>query len=294
MVIVLLGPHPSAGLAVLAVLLAAAAIADGRRLHLGGRTLGRFDVAAPPATPVPPTIAARLNRAGLAPDRHTVIVRAWCGAVLVALVATALDRAAAIPASVIALGPPAALFAAQNRAERQRRRDLPSALEATVAALRAGHSLTQALAETGAADGPARADLAAVSRRATAGTPLVAAIEDWATTRDDHVTRLAAAALAVAAEAGGPGADGLEAAATSIRDRAAVDDEIHALSVQARASAGLLTLTPIVFTGLLTAVDPGAARFLLGTRIGLLCLVGGLALDGFGAWWMHRLVARAR
>jgi tight adherence protein B len=45
---------------------------------------------------------------------------------------------------------------------------------------------------------------------------------------------------------------------------------------------------------LLTSLDPTAARFLLGTPAGWLCIGAGLGLDAIGAWWMSRLVRRAR
>ena len=56
--------------------------------------------------------------------------------------------------------------------------------------------------------------------------------------RPTGLSALTAAALVTAADLGGPGADAVESAAASLRERAAADDEVGALSVQARLSAG--------------------------------------------------------
>src|SRR5690606_19512791 len=101
----------------------------------------------------------------------------------------------------------------------------------------------------------------------------------------DGAGRLAGAALVVAADLGGPGADALDAAAASLRDRAAAVDEVTALSVQARLSALVLTAAPVAFALLLTSIDPTSAHFLLRTPAGWICVTVGLALDAAGALW---------
>ena len=69
--------------------------------------------------------------------------------------------------------------------------------------------------------------------------------------------------------------------------------EVHALATQARASAGVLGIAPVVFTALVSAIEPGTVRFLTTTPVGLLCLVAGLVLEAAGALWMGRIVAGA-
>ncbi len=39
--------------------------------------------------------------------------------------------------------------------------------------------------------------------------------------------------------------------------------------------------------------DERTAEFLLGEPAGLACLTAGVALDGVGAWWMHRIAGAA-
>ena len=66
---------------------------------------------------------------------------------------------------------------------------------------------------------------------------------------------------------------------------------MRALSSQARASAVVIGLAPLGFAVLAAMVDPASIHFLVGTPIGIACLVVGVVLDGVGAAWMHRLAA---
>lgn len=286
----------------IAVIAGAASVRGVGRWFDAARVAGRLGPTdGPPTGPVPPVpvpvpVQRALSSAGVPTEHHVTLLRCWVGAVAVGVGSAIVLPAGPVVAVVAAFGPPAAVTVGRGRAARLRQRSVPLALDAIVSALRSGHSLGSAVAETtaGAGGGPAGVELAAVARAARVGVPLVEAIERWADDHPDVGTRLAAASLAVAADVGGPGADAIEAAAASLRERAAIDDEIAALSVQARASAALLAVTPIGFTFLLTTLDPASARFLLGSRVGWLCLAVGLGLDAAGALWMHRLVRAAR
>jgi tight adherence protein B len=78
--------------------------------------------------------------------------------------------------------------------------------------------------------------------------------------------------------------------AATLRERRAVEREATALATQARSSALVIVLAPLAFAALSSLGDPRAGAFLVGTPTGLACLTAGLALDGLGAWWMHRIV----
>ncbi|HYZ98327.1 MAG TPA: hypothetical protein VE575_06220, partial [Acidimicrobiales bacterium] len=62
---------------------------------------------------------------------------------------------------------------------------------------------------------------------------------------------------------------------------------------QARTSAVVLSLAPLAFAVLLAMTDAAAARFLLRTTAGWVCLAAGLGLNALGAWWMARLTRGA-
>lgn len=258
------------------------------------RAVARLDLAPPAAVAVPPAVSRALRRAGIDTD-HRTLVRGWISVLAVATVLAMSTGGGAVLLLVALLAPPGAVLAARGRAARARTRQLPLALDAIATGLRGGASLRDAVAETAEGIGePLGSELHGIAARASAGLSLAAVLSDWAEATDDPPTRLAGAALVVAAELGGPGATTIDAAAASLRDRTAADDEIAALSVQARLSALLLTAAPIGFAFLLTSLDPTSARFLLRTPAGWLCIGAGLALDAAGAAWMARLVRGAR
>ncbi len=263
------------------------------------RVLHRLDLATPTRRPVPAPIARALTRAGVDAD-HRTLVQAWMAAVAVAGTASVVVGGGPVLLAATVVAPPVAVLAAQGRAAAQRVRQLPPALDAVAAGLRGGASLRAAIVGAAGIGGPLGAELTTIAAQADGGRPLADALSQWAaewgspTRPGAAANRLAGAALVVAAELGGPGAAAIDAAAASLRERAATDEEIAALSVQARLSALLLTVTPVGFAFLLTSLDPDSAHFLLGTRSGWACIAGGLLLDLSGAVWMGRLVRRAR
>lgn len=279
--------------AALSVVLVALAAGEVRRWigasWIAGRT-GR----SPVARQVPRPIAGALTSAGIDAVHHPVAVAAWGAGVVVASVFAGATASGPLLPAVAVAGPPAVVVASRGRSARLRRAQLPVVLETVVAGMRSGRSLLDAIADLSIGHGPVGVELGAVAAEASRGRRLDDALAAWAGTQPDPAGRFAGATLTVASEVGGPGADAIEAAAASLRERAALDDEVAALSVQARSSALLLSLAPIGFAILLAGLDPRSSRFLLGTPVGLACVALGLGLDALGAWWMHRLVRAAR
>ncbi|MCE2807319.1 MAG: hypothetical protein LW869_02570 [Actinobacteria bacterium] len=74
--------------------------------------------------------------------------------------------------------------------------------------------------------------------------------------------------------------------------RVALEREVAALSSQARASAVVLVVAPVVFAAAASMVDGRILDLLLGEPIGWACLGLGLGLDALGAVWMTRLIGR--
>lgn len=256
------------------------------------RAADRIAPVGTPVRPGPPALDRALARAAVSIGARDAL-RLWATAVSVAAAAAIVAPGGVILAAVALLAPPMALVAARGRAAHLRARQLPLALDAVAARLRGGAALRDAVADAASVGRPLGDELARVAAHAAAGRPLADALTEWADTTEP-ATRLAGAALVVAAQLGGPGAAAVDATAASLRERQAVDDEIAALSVQARLSALLLTVAPVVFAALLTTLDPGSARFLLGTPAGWACIAAGTLLDLGGALWMARLVRRAR
>src|SRR5437867_1719083 len=83
----------------------------------------------------------------------------------------------------------------------------------------------------------AAADLGRVTGRSAAGAALVGSIATWAEERPLPAVAAVAGALEVAVTVGGRSAAALEGLAGALRDQRDIQDEVVALSAQARLSA---------------------------------------------------------
>lgn len=270
------------------------AVADARRCWLAAPARVRA-VGLRRRVPVPSSrrhwLADRLEDAGIGgPSSRWAL--AWMGLVAVAAAGALVaggPSLGVLGAAVATGGPWLLLRARRGRGAVAVEAGLPPVLEATARGMRAGASLPLALAA--AAPGAPRLladDLdGLVGGAADAG--LVVALDRWAAARPLPGVRLAAAALALAAEVGGGGARALDGVALTLRQRQAVAGEVRALATQARLSAVVLTIAPIAFAALAAAGDPRTATILLRAPVGQVCLAVGLALDAIGAAWMARI-----
>lgn len=167
--------------------------------------------------------------------------------------------------------------------------ELPALLEAVARQLRAGASLTQAL--TGAAPRPGGA-LEPSWEQTTSSIREVGVAEACSRWRNRPqarpAERLAATALALAADTGGAPARAVDGVAGTLRSRQALSAELRALTSSARASAAMIALAPVAFGGLAAVTDPRTSAFTRTTE-GTALFCAGLVLDGLGWWWMARL-----
>lgn len=198
---------------------------------------------------------------------------------------------------------------AEARSPRERFTGFSRTAKRTAAWRAASIELCQGLAAELAAGRPAgealaRAVVASDLPDPVALRPLVAAARDGGD--------IPAALLAVAPERGGEGFRRLAACwrvsmtsgaglsllvdrvAGSLREAEAHRQDVASQLAGPRATARLLAGLPVL--GLLMAAGLGMSplAFLLGGPAGLICLTVGLALDGCGLWWTHRLVTRAQ
>lgn len=197
---------------------------------------------------------------------------------------------AALGALVGLVAPPVVLAVIGDRWTVAVDRSLPEALELIARSLRSGSSLTMAVGENAAAvEGPLGVELTRVAGAVARGLGLPDALDDLAARVPTPAVRLTVAALALGAEAGGTSAMAIDGVAASLRDQLAVNQEIAALSSQARASAAVIAGSPLAFMVLAIVTDPETGRTLFRTPLGLTCLGAGLCLDGIGLWWMRRV-----
>lgn len=259
----------------------------------------RLEVAAARGWRRPPRwLAAGAEQAGVS---VASVEDAWPGAALVAgggavtaAVVFGLPGLVAVMA-LVAAAPAAGMRVLAARERRRRAGALPALLEDVARGLRSGASLRQALAlSVDRADVTLRAGLRSVCDTVAHGGRLEHALETWCERTPCDGLSLAVAALCLGMDAGGVQSRALDAVASGLRERLAVQRELTALSSQARASAGVMAAAPVVFAAFTVSADPRTAHFLLGTPPGLACLMTGLALDALAAGWMARITGAVR
>jgi tight adherence protein B len=164
------------------------------------------------------------------------------------------------------------------RGERALERELPDALRRVAAELGAGRTADRALVAVGGAGGAAGEAFGLAGRRAAAGEDIAAALAAALGQR----ARFAAAAISLQLRAGGDLPALLRSLARRLDERRAVNAEIRALTAQARLSARVVPLLPVVGLALAALLDAGAVRLLLTTAPGLAIVTVGAVLDLVG------------
>jgi tight adherence protein B len=193
-------------------------------------------------------------------------------------------------AAVALVALPVVLVAMRDRRGRQVAAAVPEMLEGVASELRSGGTIMSAITAGAVAEGPLGADLARVDARLRLGATLSDALRAWSRERTVAGVDASAGALAMCASVGGASADALDGLASSLRDRLAVASEARALAAQARMSAIVVGGAPVAYVAWSAIIDPHSLQVLLGTAIGRVCLAAGVALEVFGAWWMHGIV----
>lgn len=229
------------------------------------------------------------------------VALAWHAAI-VALAAAAVGLAVVAPAVagvLLALGLGGWLVAARLGRRRSispeaYRAHLLACLTDVHASLSSGSALGPSLTRAGLRPGPCAADLAEVDGELRSGCAVQLAVDRWAARRPGTGVDLVADALAIAGTTGASQVAAVGAVTATLRRRQALAREARALASQAQASAAVLVTLPVGFAVVVAVLDDRVGAFLLGTVAGWACLIGGLALDAAGAWWMAALVRRVR
>lgn len=179
-----------------------------------------------------------------------------------------------------------ARLASLQRFRRRSDLDVAATARALARSLRAGLSPVQAVAAVDAS-----VPRSVVSTALAEG--LAEACAAWRSHDQRAAVRLLTTALDVGMAAGGSLARSLDAVADTVECRAAVDREMWAQAASARASAAVLVVAPIAFSGFAMVGDGAALAFLTRTTAGLACLSVACALDIAGACWMAKITSQA-
>lgn len=180
----------------------------------------------------------------------------------------------------------------EARARRREIAALPSIMHGLARELRAGRSLRQSLPLVARA-APDHAGIDQLIARLDAGVGVVEAVQRWSDRLDHRDAGVLQAVLATGATTGAAMAASLDRAADGLLDRIELRREIRALTAQARMSALVLSVSPVIFLAMMVAIDPGILTPLFTTSVGRVCVVVGVTLDALGWWWMHRLIEGA-
>jgi tight adherence protein B len=182
----------------------------------------------------------------------------------------------------------------RSRRKRSILSQLPSLLDLLSGHVRAGHSLSESLAETvPLLPAGIREEMAWVLQQNRLGTPLPDALAQWEERMGSEETSLFARPLRAAIPGGGNVVELLERTREILRLRMRTAEKLRSMTAQARLQALVLTLLPPAFVVALSKVDPGFFPGLLGTPQGKAILAIAFALQVLG-WLAIRAILSVR
>lgn len=161
--------------------------------------------------------------------------------------------------------------------------------EVVAAELRAGRTPVEALS----AASPVLPELGSAVAAGRLGADVPAAISEIGSAGTTNALRSLAAAWSVADRSGAGLADVLDRLAAKLRSDEELRAEVAAQLAAPRATARVVASLPIVGLALGYGLGADPLAFLLGTSIGIGCLLGGSGLVLAGLLWVERLASAA-
>ena len=182
----------------------------------------------------------------------------------------------------------------RNRRKRSILSQLPTLLDLLSGHVRAGHRLSESLAETvPLLPAGIREEMAWVLQMNRLGTPLAEALTQWGERIRSEEISLFVRPLRAAIPGGGNVVDLLERTRDILRLRRRTAEKLRSMTAQARLQALVLTLLPPAFAVALSEVDPGFFPNLLGTPQGKSIMAIAFVLQVLG-WITIRKILSVR
>jgi tight adherence protein B len=182
-----------------------------------------------------------------------------------------------------------------RRAETKRierlHQQLPEVLMILASALRAGHSLLQALDTVAKEIGePSSVEYARIVAEIRLGRPPHEALSALAERVGTEEFKWAMLGMNVQREVGGNLAEILDTLAETVRERDAIRRQVKVLSAEARLSMKIMVALPPLLVLYMIVVNPDYMKLLWTTRAGFIMIGVGGTLLTVGVWLMRKLV----
>lgn len=168
---------------------------------------------------------------------------------------------------------------------------LTDTIEMLIGGLRVGHSVLRSVeAAAQEADAPTSEELSRIVNETRIGKDPRLAFDDVAQRMDSEDFRWISQAIQINREVGGDLAGVLEQVAGTIRERSEIKGQIRSLSAEGKMSAYVLMVMPVGVAVALSFINPGYLNVFVEKPLGIMMLVGGLAMFAVGGFWMSRVV----
>ena len=195
---------------------------------------------------------------------------------------------------LVVLVPVAAKAWLSNRTRRRERafaEQLDDSLQLMASALRAGHSLLQALAAVASeAEEPASEEFARVINETRVGRELGSSLEEAARRMKSEDFVWVTQAIAINREVGGNLAEVLDGVSGTIRERNQIRRQVKALAAEGKLSALVLMVLPFGVGGFLLVASPGYMTAFTESLLGYGLLGVSVLLLVAGALWLRKTV----
>ena len=180
---------------------------------------------------------------------------------------------------------------AQKRRQRQElAREMPDVFRSLAVSLGSGKTLPQAIEYVGTHErGPVGVEFGKAAMSIRCGVSVAEALEGLSRSLDAPGTELLATALSISQRTGSPLRDLLLSSAKMVEGKTELDRTLVTKTAQARLSARIVCVLPILMVAILSMLSPEFRGGVLAPQ-GMACLAVALVLDGIAVLLIRRLM----
>ncbi len=183
--------------------------------------------------------------------------------------------------------PAAAVYLLSERKRRLIEAQLPELIDGMVAALQAGHTLNTLWMDLARHVSPPLNDaVVQMEKRLSFGESMDGALQAWSKRTTSADLRFFIAALRIQYQSGGNPIELLKTQAALLREKLEMQSSLHAATSEARLSAWILALIPILAAMVFAIFSPDQFGLLLSDSRGQGLLRVAIALEAAGVLWL--------